>query len=316
MYDLISIGETMQVFIPDHAGPLRYSNSYHTRIAGAESNVAIGLQKLGYKTGWISKLGEDEFGHFVLNNIRGEGIDTSQVVMDSQYKTGIMFKESTFFNETKVVYYRENSAATHLSIKDIDENYIKKTNILHLTGITPVLSDSCKNVVYRLIEIAKKHNITISFDPNIRMKLWGNHDYSDLIKDILLKSNIVLLGLEEAKKLFNIDDKNKIVEKIFSYKSPKYLAIKDGEKGAWVASKKDKFFHVKPQKCKSIDSVGAGDAFNVGFLYGFIEKMSLKKCGEIGNILGALATQTSGDIEGFPSKNDLKKIIENKITYR
>lgn len=316
MCKLITLGETMAVFAPPINGPLRYAHTYNSRIAGAESNVAIGVMKLGHQTGWISKVGNDEFGHFILNSIRGEGVDTSQVKFDDSHPSGIMFKQSSSSNETKVFYYRSNSAASFLSPEDISEDYIKKAKILHLTGITPVLSDNCKNAVYRAIEIAKNNNVLLSFDPNIRLKLWKDIDYSQMIKDIMFSSNIVLLGLDEAKILLDTKDMNEIFKIIFSHDSSKYLAVKNGAQGAWVGNNKEKY-HIPPTKCNCIDPVGAGDAFNSGFLCGILEDYDIKKCGQLGGLLGALATQTIGDIEGYPSRDEMLNILNNtEIIYR
>ena len=113
MPKLITIGETMAAFTPDAPGPLRYVTGFGIRTAGAESNVAVGLAKLGVEAAWLSRLGKDEFGVFIRNQLRAEGVDCSRVIFDPDHRTGIMFKE-TGVGETKVFYYRENSAASHL----------------------------------------------------------------------------------------------------------------------------------------------------------------------------------------------------------
>ena len=113
MPQLITIGETMAAFTPDSVGALRYVQNFGIRTAGAESNVAVGLAKLGLEAAWVSRLGTDEFGCFIRNQLRAEGVDCSRVIYDPDHRTGIMFKE-TGVGETKVFYYRENSAASHL----------------------------------------------------------------------------------------------------------------------------------------------------------------------------------------------------------
>ena len=112
MPQLITIGETMAAFTPDSVGALRYVQNFGIRTAGAESNVAVGLAKLGLEAAWVSRLGTDEFGCFIRNQLRAEGVDCSRVIYDPDHRTGIMFKE-TSVGETKVFYYRENSAASH-----------------------------------------------------------------------------------------------------------------------------------------------------------------------------------------------------------
>ena len=108
MPQLITIGETMAAFTPDSVGALRYVQNFGIRTAGAESNVAVGLAKLGLEAAWVSRLGTDEFGCFIRNQLRAEGVDCSRVIYDPDHRTSIMFKE-TGVGETKVFYYRENS---------------------------------------------------------------------------------------------------------------------------------------------------------------------------------------------------------------
>lgn len=302
-------------FIPSSKEPLRYVTEYTTKIAGAESNLAIGVRKLGHSAGWISKLGDDEFGHLILNRIRGEGIDVSRVKFDDSHRSGIMFKDKSL-KETKIFYYRENSAACNLSPDDIEEDYIASAEVLHLTGITPVLSESCRLAVETAVQHAQKHHVAISFDPNIRLKMWGKTDYTDLMLKILKQSDIILLGLSEAKILFQSEDINEIFQTIFAFGTARYVAVKDGARGAWVSDGHESI-HCPPVDCESIDPVGAGDAFNAGFISGILDGRSVETCGEMGNIMGGMATQSLGDFEGLPSKEDMRNYLTNRsIVYR
>lgn len=302
-------------FVPGSKDPLRYVSSYTAKIAGAESNLAIGVCKLGHPTGWVSKLGDDEFGHLILNRIRGEGVDVSHVRFDKEHRSGIMFKD-TSMKETKIFYYRENSAACCLSPADVDEEYLASAQILHLTGITPILSDRCREATETAVRYARRNGVLVSFDPNIRMKMWKENDYTDLMLRILKQSDIVLLGLSEAEVLLGTQDMNRVFREIFSFGTAKYIAVKDGANGAWVSDGGEPV-HCPPMDCESVDSVGAGDAFNAGFLSGLLEEQPLRVCGEMGNIMGGMATQSLGDFEGLPSKEEMRDYLEHRsIVYR
>lgn len=315
MPQLITIGETMTAFTPSTSGALRYIRDYSMRIAGAESNTAIGVAKLGFDAGWISRIGDDEFGQFMLNSIRAEGVDCSKVKIDERYATGIMFKEMTA-RETKVFYYRDHSAASHLQPEDVDETYLSSAKILHLSGITPVLSESCLETVRYAVELAKKHHVRISFDPNIRKKLWKGNDYSDVIRQLTLESDVILMGLDEAETLFSTSDIQKISGIILEKNPNAWIAIKDGAKGSVVICQ-DKMASIPPHPCKCIEPIGAGDAFNAGFLCGILENKGIELCGKMGNICGALATESIGDIEGYPSMTKLLSELNGKEeTYR
>ncbi len=116
--DVVTIGESMVLLVPDSPGRLRYIESFRKRLGGAESNVAIALARLGHRVGWISKLGNDEFGLYIRNIIRGEGVDTSQVLFDDHHQTGVFFKERAIDRDPNIYYYRHQSAASTLSPDD------------------------------------------------------------------------------------------------------------------------------------------------------------------------------------------------------
>lgn len=317
MSEIITLGESMVSFVPNSTGALRYVADFKKRIAGAESNLAIGLSKLGVDVAWISKLGNDEFGEFVLNSVRAEGVDTKAVVFDPIYPTGIMFKE-TGEGESKVFYYRKGSAASNMSPEDLNnpkiEDYFKRAKILHLTGITPVLSETCKEITLESIKLAKQNNLKISFDPNIRKKLWKDNDFAPLIRDITLMSDIVLLGVDEAEILFNVTSPEDIASILFSKGNAQIIAVKNSSDGAWVcemdSTNKINITKIPPYPCTCVEPIGAGDGFNAGFLAGFVSGENAVVCGKMGSIAGALATQTTGDFEGYPSLSQMKHALD------
>ena len=248
MPQLITIGETMAAFTPDSVGALRYVQNFGIRTAGAESNVAVGLAKLGLEAAWVSRLGTDEFGCFIRNQLRAEGVDCSRVIYDPDHRTGIMFKE---------------------------------------TGVG-----------------------------NIRRKLWRGQDYAPLIRELTQQSEIVLLGLDEADALFGLRDPDAIFDLLFRDGCAQYVAIKDGGNGAWVADKTTRE-KLPPYPCKPIEPIGAGDGFNAGFLAGILQGRDVVTAGRMGAICGALATQTPGDVEGYPDAAQMEAALTGAaITYR
>jgi 2-dehydro-3-deoxygluconokinase len=313
--DFVTIGETMAAFVPKEHGKLRYISGYQVRIAGAESNFAIGAKKLGCSARWISRVGKDEFGEQVLRAVRAEGVE-AYAAADPDYRTGLMFKETSEGSETKVTYYRENSAASHLSPDDIREEWIADAKILHITGITPVLSESCRETIDRAMLIAEKHSVKISFDPNIRRKLWKGRDYTELIREYLSCAHYVLIGKDEAQVLYGTGEIERLREILFSSGRMEYLALKDGAKGATVASKEE-IFPIPPYPCNKVDPIGAGDAFDAAFLVGMLEGKPLSECGFYGAVAGAKATETRGDIEGYLLREELEQILGKQETvYR
>lgn len=314
--EVVTIGETMAAFIPQKQGMLRYNCTYEMKIAGAESNLAVGLSKLGHGAGWFSAVGDDEFGHFVLNQIRSEGVDTSQVVVDSENRTGVMFKEIRPERETSVFYYRDGSAASHIRAEQVPWGYLEQAQFIHLTGITPLLSETLKETTLEILK-RLKGKVRISFDPNIRRKLWGTADHSGLLRQIAGQSSVLLMGVSEAEEMYGIKNPDILADRLFQNGVLEYLAVKDGARGAHIYDRHSRF-HIPPFKCCPVDMIGAGDAFNAAFLAGILEGRDLLTCGTMGGIAGAMATEVLGDTEGYPFKNQMDNLLneEQKEVYR
>lgn len=313
-FDVVTFGETMVLFNPDSKGPIRHIHNFTKSIAGAESNVAIALSKLGHKVGWFSNLGDDEFGRYIEFVIRGEGVDVSRIKTDNLHRTGIMFKETFGHTDSNVYYYREGSAASYISEHDIDDDYIINSKILHITGITPALSETAKKALYKAIAVAKVNQVLVSFDPNIRLKLWSAEEAKKVLLDIARYADIIFPGIDEAKLLLGTTNIDTVINE-FHALGAKIVVLKMGKDGCIVSEggevKEISGFMVDTV----VDSVGAGDGFAAGFLSGHLSGLTISESAIYANAIGAMATQVKGDIEGFPTKEQLLGYInkENHI---
>lgn len=309
--DLVTFGETMILFNPDNRGALRYVHTFHKSIAGAESNVAIALARLGQSVGWFSKLGDDEFGRYIISIIRGEGVDVSRTKIDKKNSTGLLFKERFAHTDPNVYYYRKGSAASTLEPEDLDEEYIKNAKILHITGITPALSESTRKSTLKAIDIAKKNGVLVSFDPNIRLKLWSIEEARPVLLEIASKADIIFPGVEEGKLLLGIEDPEELAQAFLDMGCSK-VAIKLGKEGCYVTNGiESKFVPGYPVE-QVEDSVGAGDGFAAGFLAGVLRDLSLEESAQWANGIGAMAVLVHGDMEGFPTMGQLQEFIGKK----
>ncbi|GIO20238.1 2-dehydro-3-deoxygluconokinase [Oceanobacillus oncorhynchi subsp. incaldanensis] len=307
--DVVTIGETMILLSTNTR--LRYANNFSMGIGGAESNVAIGLARLNHKVGWISRLGNDEFGKYILSVIRGEGVDISKVQFDNQAPTGIYFKELRKPNDVRIQYYRKGSAASKMDKNDLDKNYIKRATYLHITGITPALSDNCYKMILEAISIAKLHGVSVVFDPNLRKQLWKEDRAKKILLEIALQSDIFLPGLNEGKFLTGYENPKDICE-YFKNLGVSTVVVKAGKDGAYLMC--DKVFkHIKGIKVDDeVDPVGAGDGFAAGFLSGLIDKLSTEEAVKRGNVIGAFVITQHGDVEGLPDKQEIHDFLSDK----
>jgi 2-dehydro-3-deoxygluconokinase len=302
--DVVTFGETMVMFNPDSKGPLRYVHNFNKSIAGAESNVAVALGRLGHKVGWFSKLGDDEFGRYIQSVIRGENVDVSRIILDTTRNTGILFKERFAHVNPNVYYYRKGSAASNISAEDIDVEYIKSSKILHVTGITPALSASARDAVLKVVSIAKENGVLVSFDPNIRLKLWSLKEAKPVLLEIAKMADIIFPGISEGEMLLGLNNEVEIADEFLKL-GCSTVALKLGEKGCYIKNK-DEAHYINGYVVESLeDTVGAGDGFAAGFLSGMLRGLTLRECGEYANGVGAMATLVRGDMEGFPTFSQL-----------
>lgn len=308
MMDVVTVGESMVLLTPMSVGPMRYESYFSSKIAGAESNVAIGLARLGHHVALLTRVGNDEFGKKILTFVRGEGIDVSGIHIDPDAPTGIYFKEKITEEEMNIYYYRKNSAASLMTPNDLDEKIIAQAKYLHITGITPALSDSCAKTIHAAIDIAKEHHVTIVFDPNLRKKLWSEEVARKELLSIASKSDIVLPGIDEGRFLFGLDDAPSLA-KAFYDNGAKCVVLKLGADGAYYLNGEQsglvRGFPVK----RVVDPIGAGDGFASGLLSGLIDGFPLEKAVEKANAVGAMVTQVSGDVEGLPEKARLESYL-------
>ena len=306
--DVVTFGETMVLFNPDQMLPLEYVHLFHKQIGGAESNLAIGLQRLGHSVGWFSKLGNDPFGRFIHRFVRGEGVDTSRCTYTDDAPTGIFFKQKRSAENIDVFYYRKHSAASLLAPEDLDEEYIAGAKILHVTGITPALSPSCRDAVFLSIEMAKKYGVKVVFDPNIRLKLWGKEEARRVMNEISLMADYILPGMDEAELLTGKTTPEEVAEALQNGQD-KTVIVKLGSQGAYYLSPDGKGY-VKGFPAQIIDPVGAGDGFAAGVISGILRQETMETSIRRGNAVGAIVVGTNGDVEGLPSGAEVDRMLK------
>ncbi|MCM3727331.1 sugar kinase [Neobacillus cucumis] len=319
--DVVTLGESMVLFQPIGEKGVKYESLFTKSLAGAESNVSIGLTRLGKKVRWVSKLGKDPFGDFILSTLAGEGVEVSQVIRDEHLPTAVYFKETKSYGDPTVYYYRKNSAASHIHPSDVSMDWLVGAKHLHVTGITPALSESAAAAVRRTMELAKEMGLTISLDPNLRRKLWSEEEARKVLLSLIPLCDVFLPGLEEAEVLVGPQSMEEYGEK-FLKMGAKVVALKLGAEGS-IGFIEGETVNAAPHVVHQvIDTVGAGDAFAAGFLSVFLDEQdamtpsSLEKALSRANILGALATQFKGDWEGIPTVDELNALETGKLEVK
>lgn len=294
----------MAMFVAKSCGPLYEVEEFTRMLAGAEVNVAIGLKRLGHSVAYVTKLGTDPFGTYIENKLKSEGLDV-QISKDENHFTGYQLKGKVMEGDPEVFYYRKNSAASCISVEDVEKVDLEGARVLHITGIPPALSKSCREATYRLIERAREKGMLISFDPNLRPTLWESKEVMiETINDIASKADIVLPGTGEGKILMGSDKPEEIAE-FYRKNGAKAVIIKAGGDGAYADWKDGKAFYPGYKVKEVVDTVGAGDGFAVGILSAWLEGMQMPEMVDRGNAIGSIQVSVASDNEGLPTKEEL-----------
>ncbi|OPA75782.1 2-dehydro-3-deoxygluconokinase [Paenibacillus selenitireducens] len=306
--DVITFGESMALFMPAGSKGIAYSSQFERLFGGAESNVAIGLARLGHAVGWCGSLGADPFGKIIAKTLRSEGVDVSRVKFSSEASTGLMFRE-VVAGKSSVYYYRRDSAASRMKPTDLDSSYFAGAKVLHITGITAALSESCRETLKESIRIAKQQGVKVCFDPNLRLKLWSIDEARSVLLELAAEADYFLPGLDELKLLYQTDDFHSIIDKLKAL--PGVCVIKGGDDETYLLDGGElssiPYFNVD----RVIDTVGAGDGFCAGFIAGIVRGLPLAESVRLGNLIGSMVIQMEGDWEALPTWEEADAVLNN-----
>lgn len=312
---LILVGEPMGLLIAQSEGSLDHVKGYDLSVAGAEFNVAIGTARLNHKVTYITKLGDDPFGKLIVNTLNQNNIGSEFITFSKERSTGFMLKGRTSIGDPDIFYFRKNSAASTLSVTDVEKIDLSQYTNIHLTGIFPALSECTKEATFSLIQKAKAQGLFISFDPNLRPQLWHSQkDMIETINKLASYANLILPGENEGEILIGTKDA-KTINDFYLKNGSSICVTKCGSKGAYVSTNKGENYMVNGYTVKKvIDTVGAGDGFATGVITGLMEGLSLDKAVKRGTAIGAIQVMSRGDNEGLPTREELTKfqIFPNK----
>jgi 2-dehydro-3-deoxygluconokinase len=299
---VVTLGETMGLLRATGIGSLEHVSDFALHIGGAESNVAIGMARLGHPAVWIGRVGDDGLGRRVLRELRAEEV-TVDAVVDPEAPTGLMLKETPRQGTTRVSYYRAASAGSRLNVGDLDLDTIASAGVLHVTGITLALSDSAEQAVFAAIDAAVAAGVPVSFDVNHRTALWGDRDPRAAYRRVAELATIVFAGPEEAELLVGPGSPADLAHRIADL-GPAQVIVKLGEDGC-VASIDGEALAAPAEQITPLDTVGAGDAFVAGYLVALLDGLAPADRLRQGARCGAFACLGPGDWESLPRRSDL-----------
>lgn len=310
---ILTFGEAMAMFVAESPGELSEVTHFQRRIAGADTNVAIGLARLGFHVDWLSRVGNDGFGTYLRRTLQAEGLDCRHLIVDGERSTGLLFKARAEGGaDPHVEYFRRDSAATRLSPSDAAEVDFGSLRHLHATGIPPALSDSCRELSWHMLERAREAGASISFDPNLRPSLWASEgEMRDTLNAMAGMADWVLPGLAEGRRLTGLETPYDIAG-FYLDRGARAVVIKLGPAGGYyrgtLEGADDSVSVPGFAVTEVVDTVGAGDGFAVGVVSALLDGLSPRAAVRRGNLIGAQAVQVVGDMEGLPRRVRLTEL--------
>ncbi|MFV9424163.1 sugar kinase [Microbacterium sp. S1037] len=301
MTRVVTLGETMALARTTEIGSLRHASTLALGIGGAESNVAVGLQRLGIDAAWLGRVGDDPLGERIARELRGEGLDVLALV-DAGAPTGLMIKERPSAASTAVHYYRRGSAGSRLAPDDLPAGWIEGADLLHVTGITPLLSDTARSTVLAAVERARAARIPVSFDINYRSALAVAEIAGPVLREIAERATLVFGGVEELDLLGPDAAASLLAAGVAQ------VVVKRGPEGAAVFTT-DGLTEALGFVIEPLDTVGAGDAFVAGYLSAWLEDSPTEDALVRGNACGAMACLVPGDWEAAATRRDLERFL-------
>ena len=307
----MTIGETMiLLYGEDTRAPLRFGERLNLDYAGADSNFAIAMSRLGYRSAWISRLGDEPLGDLVLNAIAREGVDVSRVIRDPTRNTGLYLKHHDATGVTRIQYYRRGSAASNLQPDDLSPDHFRDTSLVHLNGMTFALSESCASTMRRAVELALDSGAMISLDLNLRLQLWSIESAREALGPVIQKTTAIFGTEEEFLDYFGVPDIDEALGAAVAL-GPRIAAAKMGPDGAVALVEGLRFAHGGYTAPAVVDVVGAGDGFDAGFLASHLRGLSPYECLRRANLCGACAVATPGDFQGYPTLDEMERLLES-----
>lgn len=314
--DVIGIGEVLIDFIATEPVSYLEASAFRKFFGGAPMNTLVGVVRLGLTAGAITVVGDDPFGHFLLRELRDNGVDVSRVRVKGNVRTTLAFvANEPETGERTFIFYRspwvKGTSVDSLSPEDIDYDYISSAKILHVSGFS-LSGNPTRRAVLSAIEYARRVGVKVSFDPTLRLDVWrSERTLRRLYSAVLKLSDIATFSREEAEFIFRTSSPDEAADKALKY-GVSVVGIKLGDKGALVKTRDGRRIYEPAFKVKPVDTTGAGDGWNAGLLVGLIRGWDLERCVKVANAVGALVVTKHGAITTLPYRDELNKFLRER----
>ncbi|NLP64118.1 sugar kinase [Paraburkholderia sacchari] len=303
--EVLAYGEAMIEFNQAEKGKPQYLQGF----GGDTSNFAIAAARQGVRTGFVSAVGDDQFGRLLLDLWTSEGVDTSMVRVDASAPTGVYFvshgPDGHAFD-----YLRKGSAASRYAARDLPLDALAAARVLHLSGISVAIGDAACDAAFAAIDHARANGVQVSFDTNLRLKLWPLARARAVMTEVLRVTDICLPSWDDVAALTGLDDRDAIVDRLLSLGS-RVVALKLGKEGSYVATPHERRL-VPGRVVAAVDATGAGDCFGGAFIARIVAGDDPFAAAQYANAAAALSTLGFGAVAPIPRRDDVERMLATK----
>ena len=319
--DVVTLGEAMLRLSPPAGRRLEQATSLEVYVGGAELSVAIGVARLGLRSAWVTKLHESPLGRIIANHARGLGVDVSKVVWTDAGRTGLYFLEfGGSPRPATVLYDRKGSAASRLAPGDVDWRFLKETKLLHVSGITPALSSSVRELTFEAVKAAKRYGCKVCFDVNYRSKLWSPKEAEAVCTPLAKMADILIAS--DAAVIWDIKQEPEEMIRTLKKKLGVPLVVTTRRKDSGVtrstissvAISERKYESRRPYEIEVVDRLGTGDSFAAGLIYGYLTG-GVQKGLDYGDAMAAYKVSTPGD-SNYATKEEIDALLTSGPNLR
>ncbi|MGG3989149.1 5-dehydro-2-deoxygluconokinase [Bacillus smithii] len=310
--DVIAIGRAcLDLNAAEYNRPMEETMTFTKYVGGSPANIAIGSSKLGLKVGFIGKVSDDQHGRFIEQYMRSVGVDTSNIVVDKEgHKTGLTFTEIKSPEDCSILMYRENVADLFLQPSEVNEDYIKKSKILLVSG-TALAQSPSREAVLKAVSLAKKNDVKVIFELDYRPYTWKSADETSVYYSLVAEKADVVIGTRDEYDIMEgtKEGKNETTVRHLFQHSPDLIVIKHGVQGSFAYAKSGETFKAKAYPTKVLKTFGAGDAYASAFLYALITGKDIETALKYGSASAAIVVSKHSSSEAMPTVKEIEQLI-------
>jgi 2-dehydro-3-deoxygluconokinase len=300
---VVTLGEVMALFLAEPGPGLGTATAFELQCAGAEATVAVGLARLGHRATYLGRLGDDPLGAQVRATLRGHGVDVDGLRLVPDGPTGVLVRDAPADRPLTVQYLRSGSAASTLRADDLDADVVRGAALLHVTGITAVLSPSARAAVLHAVGLARAAGVPVSLDPNVRHRLAAPGLWREVLTELAPLADVVLTGTDDAAVVTDGDP-----ARWFLDHGASTVVVKDGARGARETDGTTTV-HQPVRPTVAVDPVGAGDAFAAGWIGGWLRGLEPAERMREAATVASLCVGARGDLAGLPDATTLRRVL-------